>query len=369
MTGRVVKLIDTGGPGGAETIFAVLAHRLSRAGWSTVPIVPETGWLQDRLEASGLETVLFPNRRSFDFRYLHQVVRLIRRSGADLLHAHLLASGVYGSVAAAICGIPAVCTFHGTVDIAGQSFIDRAKLRLLDRTSNRVVFVSSWLRQRLAGTMRLNRASTEVIPNGIDVSRFSSEGNGGFRRELGVEADDVLVGAVGNVRPAKNYGLFLRAAALLRQRSSRYRFVVVGEHNNALYEELREMQERLGLDAVMTFAGLRADVPDVLADLDVFVLTSSSEGFSLATVEAMAARCPVVATRCGGPEEILTDGVNGRLVEPGSAEALASGVEEIVGNPETARRMADNGWRTAEREFSVDRMVVRYRELYQECLQ
>lgn len=366
--GRVVQLIDTGGPGGAETIFSVLARGLSDAGWTTIPVVPESGWLEDRLERAGLETVRQAARRSFDGGYLWRLVRLVRETGADLVHAHLLGSSVYGSMAAALNGLPAVCTFHGAVDVADPGLLDRTKFRLVDRLSSRVVFVSESLHRQLVGRMGITRAGTEVIPNGVDSARFPSSGDGGFRRELGVEDDEVLVGAVGNVRPAKDYGVFLRSAARLRERSDRYRFVIVGEHDNRLCEELREEQRRLGLDGAVTFTGLRDDVPELLADLDVFVLTSSSEGFSLSTVEALAAGRPVVATRCGGPEEIVTDGVDGRLVEPGSPEAVAEAVEEMVGNPENARRMAANGRRTVKREFSVDRMVARYEALYEDCL-
>lgn len=368
MSGRVLHLIDTGGPGGAETVFSVLAKRLSDVGWAAVPVVPDEGWLLEHLEKSGLEPVLLPNQGAFDVGYLVRLVRLLEKTNADLLHAHLLGSGVYGSVAAAIRRIPMLCTFHGTVDLEEPRLRSRVKFRLLDRSSNRIVFVSDALRENLLERAPISRARTEVIANGIDIDRFDVTASGDFRRELGVGPDEVLVGAVGNVRPAKDYGLFLQAAARLRARDSRFRFVVVGDNDNELFEGLHRQMVRLDLDGAVTFTGLREDVPAVLSDLDIYVLTSSSEGFSLSTIEAMASRCPVVATRCGGPEEIITDGRDGRLVPTESPRALAVAVQEIADDPDSARRMAARGRRTVERKYSVGRMAARYDGLYRECL-
>lgn len=365
---RAVHLIDTGGPGGAETVFSELAARLPRAGWEVVPVVPEPGWLRDRLTTGGLDPVLLESDRSFDVAYLVGLIRLLRRSGADLVHAHLLASGVYGSLAAGLCGLPAVCTFHGTVDVEPASALTDLKLRLLDLLGTRVVCVSEDLRRRICAPSPLDAEEATVIHNGIDVDRYRTAGDGGFRRELGVEPDDVLVGAVGNVRPAKNYELFLEVAERLHGGDSRYRFVVVGDNDNELGRALEPSCSARGLEEVVSFVGLRDDVPEILADLDVYLLTSSTEGFSLTTVEAMASGLPVVATRCGGPEEIIEDGVDGRLVEAGSADALVGAVRELAASPEAVRRMGRRARRKAAAEFSIERMVDGYAALYEDCL-
>lgn len=361
---RVVHLIDTGGPGGAESIYGALAAGLEARGWQAVPVVPEPGWLQDRLRAGGLDPVLLESRRSFDVAYLVRLVRMLRRTDADLVHAHLLASSVYGSVAAVLCGLPSVCTFHGTVDVTPASASSRLKLWMLDRPDGRVVFVSEALRRRICADNPLDADRTRVIHNGIDVDRYRRVEGGAFRRELGVDPEHVLVGAVGNVRPAKDYRLFLEVAERLRERDPRYRFVVVGDRQNELGRELERQCSARGLDDVLTFAGLRDDVPEVLAGLDLYLLTSSSEGFSLSTVEAMASGLPVVATRCGGPEEIIEDGVDGRLVEASSARALAEAVGALARDSERARRMGRAARRTAEKRFSVDRMIEGYADLY-----
>src|SRR5690606_25498155 len=120
-----------------------------------------------------------------------------------------------------------------------------------------------------------------------------------------------------------------RAAAHLSP-DQRLAFAVVGQRTEPLHEELCALRDSLGLRDRVAFWGFREDAPEVMAAFDVLAISSKSEGFSLAAVQAMAAGTPVVATRSGGPEEILTDGVDGILVERRSPEALAYGIRTIL---------------------------------------
>jgi glycosyltransferase involved in cell wall biosynthesis len=114
----------------------------------------------------------------------------------------------------------------------------------------------------------------------------------------------------------------------------------------------------------VTLAGARSDVPAVLGALDLFVLTSDTEGLPNAVMEAMAAGVPVVAARVGGTHEVVRDGETGRLVPPGKAAPLVGGMEEILADPELRRRMGGAGRETIISSFSVDRMVASTRQAY-----
>ena len=368
MRRRIAHLIDTGGPGGAETVYSTLVERLSGRRWESVPVVPRAGWLEDSITRAGVSPVRVASEGSFDVGYLSRLVRLLRGRRVDLIHTHLFGAAVYGSLAARICRLPVVSTFHGAVDVAEQSLLQRLKFRIMERPSSRTVFVSRSLREQITARAGIRSGASHVIYNGIDPEAFSASGDGEFRTEVGASPDEILVGAVGNMRPAKDYSLLLRAAALLQEDDDPYRFVVVGEGQGALLERLRALRARLGLEEVVDFAGFREDIPRVLADLDVYLLTSSSEGFSLSTVQALASRLPVVATRCGGPEEIISHGVHGLLVEPGRPEAVAAAIRRLVRSPGEARALAAAGREMVEERFTVDRMVKQYERLYEECL-
>jgi glycosyltransferase involved in cell wall biosynthesis len=364
----VLQLIDTGGPGGAETIFAQLVSGLEGSGWDVVPVVPERDWLFEALSRSGRSPVELASERSFDLRYLYRLARLAGRERADLIHAHLLGTSVYGSLVGRLVGLPVVCTFHGRPDSPAGNRFAAAKLWCIDRRANRLTFVSRSLRDYFLGQNRVIRAPLHVIYNGIDVSAFRDADGAAFRHELGIQAGDIMVGAVGNVRPSKDYGTFIRSAALLRARSPRYRFVVAGDVRSPLFPGLLELRDALGLRGVLDFLGFRDDVARILPALDVFVVSSTDEGFSLAVAEAMAAGTPVVATRCGGPEEIIVDDESGLLVPPGSPEALASAVAAVAEDPGLRHRLTVAAGGVIDRRFRVESMVAAYGELYRQCL-
>jgi glycosyltransferase involved in cell wall biosynthesis len=150
----------------------------------------------------------------------------------------------------------------------------------------------------------------------------------------------------------------------LRRISRRYQFVIVGEGAGALREELMSLRDRLGIRDAVHFAGFREHVERILQNLDLFLITSRSEGFSLATVQAMASGIPVVATRCGGPEEIVSDGVSGLLVDTDSPNQITEAVERLMRDGELRQRLARAARESAQNEFSTNTMVARYEALY-----
>jgi glycosyltransferase involved in cell wall biosynthesis len=365
---RVLHLIDTGGPGGAETIFHNVVTGLDRNRWESIAVVPERDWLYSALREHGIDPIVLPTRGSFDLTYALKLTRLLIQHKIAIVHTHLLTSAVYGSLAARCTRIPVVCTFHGTADFPPGVRWQRAKVRAFDRAANRVAFVSAALREACRDLVPLRHARADVVWNGIDASEFCSDAGNVIRSELGIRADETVIGAVGNVRPDKAYDVLLRAADILHRRGSKYRFVIVGDTRTRLYDELAAMRRELGLDEAVVFTGFRSDVARLLAAFNVFVLTSRAEGFSLSTLQALSAGVPVVATRCGGPEDILEDFVTGLLVSNGDPGAIADGIQRIVTDTELSRRVTSGGRRLIRERFARKTMVSRYEAIYEECL-
>jgi glycosyltransferase involved in cell wall biosynthesis len=364
----VLHLIDMAGPGGAETILFNLATGLDPDRWRPVVAVSEAGWLSEALRPEGIEALIVPPQGAFDLGYLRSLLRIVKRHGVELVHAHLLGPSVYGSLAGRLAGVPVVCTFHGQADVAPDESYRAAKFRIIDRRSNRVVFVSESLRRWVLAGNRLDPSRTRVVHNGIDARAFRPGFDDGLRRELGVEPGQTLVGAVGNLRTAKAYPDLLRAAALLRERSDTYRFVVVGDNRGQMYHDLLAMRDGMGLREHVHFTGFREDVPRIMQGLDLYAISSHAEGFSLSTVQALACGVPTVATRCGGPEEIVEDGVSGVLVPARDPAALADAVHALAGDPERRARMSRAGRARVEREFSTEAMTAGYEAVYRDAL-
>jgi len=365
---KILHLIDTAGPGGAETIFLELVCRVGAPAWSSAALVPKEDWLAASLRARGCDPVILCSGGSFDFRYLARLRTLVAEERIGLVQTHLLSSSVYGTLAVWGRGIPLVATFHGLPDIPAEESLVGLKRRILGRRRNRVVFVSESLKHGLGWGDESVGSRSEVIPNGIDCDLFRFRRSQALRRELGLEAGTLLIGALGNVRPSKRYGVLLEAFAKVKARIPLAHLAVAGQAGGPLFEDLLKLQSALGLEDSVHFLGFREDVPEVLQSLDLFVLSSSDEGFSLATVQAMATGLPIVATRCGGPEEILEDGVHGRLTEANDPEGLARGILEVAFLPDRGERYAAAARARAVSHFSMEAMVRRYEALYRECL-
>ncbi len=233
----------------------------------------------------------------------------------------------------------------------------------------RIVFVSEPLRRSFLAAVPIRPELARVIPNGIDAGHFSSDEGAAFRAELGIGPEDFVVGAVASPgRAAKGLDILLDVAALLKTTSPGIRFVLVGDLEGGRGEEFLNDRVARGLTNDVIVTGFRGDVNRAYASFDVYALTSRSEGFSISLIEAMASGLPVVATRCGGPEQILTDGVSGLLVENGSAAAVARAIVSLRSSVSDRERLG-SGARTVVRErFTLQAQLVSYERLYQECL-
>jgi glycosyltransferase involved in cell wall biosynthesis len=205
-------------------------------------------------------------------------------------------------------------------------------------------------------------ARTEVLHHGVDVDEIGGRRGerDAARAELGIGADEVLVGTVANLRANKDYPSLLAAAARLHQTGRPVRFVSVGQ--GPLAEEVEAERDRLGLGDRFQLLGYREDPIRVLAACDVFCLSSRYEGLPIALLEALALGLPAVVTSVGAMPQVIRDGCDGRVVPPGSPERLADAIAELV-DPAVRGPMARAAL-TRARDFGVRPAVERQQELY-----
>jgi glycosyltransferase involved in cell wall biosynthesis len=295
-------------------------------------------------------------------------VRLVRREQVDLIHSHLGDQNFYGCVAGKLTGVKTIVTYHGAPKISKQQGLRRAiKTWFVRSTADTVVVVSDYLRRIL---LQEGFPASKIVRiyNGVDLGRFEGNGNRSLRAELGMENRTPLVGTVANLRRSKGYEYFIRAARILSDSLPGARFLAIGEIDETLGRPLRDAVRALGLEDRFFFLGFRPDIPSLLAELDVFVLASTDEGLSIATMEAMAARRPVVVTKSGGPQEIVEDGKTGLLVPPADAGAMAAKVLQVLNDPELGQQLGRNARLAIEGRFSLDQMLREYEAVYLSCL-
>jgi glycosyltransferase involved in cell wall biosynthesis len=360
----VLHVIDTTGPGGAETVFVTLAAGLDPGRYRSLALIRGPGWVQAALSARGIKTVLLDCKGSFNVRYLLQLIALIRAERVDVIQAHLLGSGVYCALAGLLVHRPVVVTFHGVVDVsAGERFV-MAKVALLRLGARRIVAVSRELAAQLVQRLSLPAARATVIHNGISVTDFDGPRLSRLRQQLNLPAGALLIGALGNIRAAKDYPNLLDAFAKVVACCPDSCLVIAGQGDGRLLAELEARRIRLGLVRHVHFLGFVDDPAEYLRNLDVFVLSSSTEGFSIATIQAMAAGTPVVATSSGGPQEIVSAGENGILVPPSDPQAMADALLELIRSPERRHSMASAARSTVKERFDIRTMVESYQAIY-----
>jgi glycosyltransferase involved in cell wall biosynthesis len=365
---RVLHVIDTGGPGGAETVFLQTATRLDPARFESTAVVGGFGWLAEQFQKRGAPPQIAPAKGSFNVRYLSALLRLARQHKSDVIVAHLYGSSVYASMVGRLLSIPVVSVLHGHSDVPEAERFSFLKAAILRGGSRKVVFVSERLEQHLQPRFGLTAAQCAIIPNGVDTEAFRPARDRSLRAELGIPDDTSLIGAIGNVRKPKAYDVLLHAARTLIDRAQRFHLVIAGDCANALGGKLEQLRRDLGIERQVTFLGLRPDVPRILNNLDVFALSSLTEGFSIACVEAMACGVPVVATRSGGPEQIL-EGEAGLLVPTGDPQSLALAIERVISSEELAAMLTARATKRVHEQYSLATMLSRYEELLERVAQ
>jgi len=349
-------------------VFIDLATRLPKDKYRSVVAIRGKGWVFDELSRRGIEPILLDAKGSFNLRYLFGLRKIIQRESVDLIQSHLLGSNVYCSLAGLITGKPVVATFHGVVDIGENERVKGLKFAAINTGASRIVAVTDSLLNDIIGRTPLRKNKSSVIYNGIDTSAYVRDRASSLRQKYGWGENEIVIGSLGNIRPAKGYDVLLKVAALLEQSAHSYRFVIAGQGKGQLYDDLLALRSKLGLETKVEFLGFIDDAADFLANIDIFLSSSISEGLPLSAIQAMVAAVPIVATRCGGYEGLITDRETGLLTEVGDPDAIANAIEAVVSDPELQSRLARNAKTHAIETFDIRVMLEAYQQLYDSFL-
>jgi len=343
-----------------------LTRRLDRGRFDVRVVALRGGAVADWLAAAGVPVTVLGVRGRFDAPRLARLIGVLRRARPDLLHTHLFHADLAGRLAAGAVGAPR-CVH--TVHVAEGRFRpwQFAWARLTAGGCDRIVCVSSAVRDHHARKTGLPRHKYTVIHNGIDADAFARDDRrrDELRRRWGVGPEEILLAFAGRLDRQKNVALFLEAASRLRQRRQDIRVVVAGDGADG--EAVRRFVDGPAA-AWARWLGFTEDVPGLLSAADVYVQPSRWEGFGLAAAEAMAAGLPVVATRVPGLAEVVADGVTGYLVDSEDAAALTAALDRVAGAADERARLGTAGRRRVRERFSIDANVAAHENLYEDVL-
>jgi glycosyltransferase involved in cell wall biosynthesis len=374
MRARILKVVPTLMCGGTENQFMTLGRMLDRSrfdlGFACLrrwgPFVEQLHQLGIPLEEYQVAT----------FRSVHaltqqaRLARQIARERIDIVHGYNFYGNVFAIPPARLVAPVVIASIRDRSPYLTpmQKRVQRYACQFADCILVNADAVKDWLTVEEG----YDPSRIVVIRNGVDMARFGgAPAADRIRRELGLPAAARLIVVVSRLARLKGIEQFLDAAAALKPRYPDARFLIVGETSPpdpAYLRQLQDLSHAHGLRDVLTFTGLRSDVPAMLGAADVAVMPSLNEALSNVLLESMAAGAPVVATRVGGTPEALIDGETGLLVPPGDSDAIAVAVARLLEDRTLARRLGCAARRLIADRFSVDRMVRATEDLYANLL-
>lgn len=359
---NILHIIDTTGPGGAETLFVELCKKLADEGHNCVALLRGPGWVQDQLTKLSIEHYVFDCKGSFNISFVRYFVGLLKKHKIDLIQSHLLGSNVYSALAGLITGTPVVATFHGSVDVSAKERFLTAKFALVNRCAA-IVCVSETLRDDLLARTTIDRKKITVIKNGIDCNRFFLPKHQSLRHEQGIPEDAFLVGALGNVRPAKDYPTAIRAMVEVVAADRSVYLLVAGDTKHALYQQLIDQASAAGVADHVRFFGFCDAPEEFLSGLDLYLLTSSTEGHPFSIIQAMSTGLPILATRCG-VESMFTELGGAELVDVGDFHQIARKILELKASTAQREALGKAARANVLANYNFSTTVRNYHELY-----
>jgi glycogen synthase len=297
-----------------------------------------------------------------------------RAAGVRIVHTSATArSALLGFLVARVAGARLLVHFHVIPGRYGglRGIVERA----VAHRAEAGVAVSQFVARRVleGGFMRRPAA---VVPNGVDLERFTPAGDGNaVRTDLGLVRSDMVVLQLARLIPMKRQDVVIRAVARARQRHPELRCLLVGWEDprydgpfRSFRDELEHLRDEEGLGNALVIAAARPDAPSVIAAADIVVMASEGDAWNLTVTEAMATAKPVVVAASGGMVEQVVDGVTGLLFPPGDVDALAARLEQLSADPSLRRRLGAAGREHVEREFGEARVASGVAAVYDELL-
>jgi len=350
--------------GGVERLALTISSHLDRNRFRPVICaLDRDGVLDEELARNNIPYhVLW--RKGIEVGILARLYRCFRQDRAGIVHTHQFAQLLFSLLPAKLCGARIVHTEHEFY-IYRNDARARRLFKQLVRFCAGLTVVGPDVARYYVEELGISSKHVHVIPNGIDLEQFSTSSEES-RSRLGLSTSDLIYGVVGRLEPEKDHRTLLQAFRTLVDHRQGVRLLIIGD--GSLRGTLERLTQALGLEKSVSFLGARSDVAQLLAALDVFVLSSIHEGVPLSVVEAMGAGKPVIATDVGGLRLLVKHSVNGLLVPPGDPSALEVAMRDLATNSALRQDMGAKSRQIASDSFSVSTMIKRYQSIYESVL-
>ena len=365
ITAKVLHVVNGEHYAGAERVQDLLALTLSQYGFEAAFVCVKPGNFAATRQSHASPLVEMPMASRFDLTSIRRLAAIIREGQFSLVHTHTPRSLFIGRLAAGLAQVPIVHHLHSPTASDTphrlRNWLNATTERLCLTGVDAVVAVSESL-ARYARRIAITADKLRVVPNGVPVH--------GSLRPRRTPRDRWMLGCVALFRPRKGLDVLLKAVAALRQARLPVRLRVIGSFETPQYErDVKSLASGLGVSDLIEWRGFSSHVSDELDTLDLFILPSLfGEGMPMVVLEAMASGLPVIGTNVEGVPEVVRDGLEGLIVPPGDAQALAGAIERFITGEVNWTEMRRNGHRRQADRFSQQSMTAAVADVYRRVL-
>ena len=357
---NILQILPQLNVGGVETGTVDLAKYLIRGGHKVV-VVSAGGQLVGELESFGAIHYQLPVDKKSVFRMLKlmpELSRIIKKEKIDIVHARSRVPAWIAYFACRATNTIFITTCHG--------YYKKHFFSSVMGWGKRVIALSNVIARHMIEDFSVPYERIRLVPRSVDLERFKYISPDTKRK------DEFNVGIIARITPLKGHLHFIKAMARVSRTAARIKIWIVGDapaSKQAYKEQVQVLVKRLGLGHCTEFLGNQKDIPDILSNLDLLVLaTTTHEAFGRVILEAQASGVPVVATKVGGVVDIIDDGLTGLLVSPSDPVSMCEAALKIFKDKELARSLAENAYKKVKEKYNVALMVKNTLDVYQDAL-
>lgn len=367
---KLLKVTTNYFHGGTEGQILNLVKHLDRSVFEIdSACMSKNGDLLNEYEKLGVNIAEFPIAKLYSPTTLRQIIRFasaIRRNQYQIVHSYNFYSNAFAVIAAKLARTPLVVASirdQGVYLTPAKKSFQKITCSLADKILVNANSIKDWLVED-----GYDESKISVIKNGIDLPLYNQQNySHSIRNEFGIASDAPLIVMLARLNPKKGFEDLIRATALLKDKHPTARYMIVGAMRTKLdgaYSDdetylraLKALTRECGVEGQFIFSGHRSDTANILAESDISVLPSHSEGLSNAILEAMASGKPIIATKVGGNPELVRHEINGLLVPPMSPDSLSAALDRLLSDRSYAATLGRKGRHIAESEHSLGKMA------------
>jgi len=350
--------------GGTEQVIKNLIENTDQQQFDMSILCLESplGLFANDLLAKGVAITALSRTPGFDYKLIKQIRTHIKQHNIDILHCHQYTPWVYGALAAVVTKTKVIFTEHGRFYPDSSTWKRKLINPWLHRITTTTTAISFATKNALVTYENLPANNIQVIYNGISPLKINHEKVKELRQELGIYNNTLCLGTIARLDPIKNHPMMLQAFKQVLDSGIKAKLVIVGD--GEMRDTITLLITELGLEKHVIMTGNQAKPQHHLALMDIYLLSSLSEGTSMTLLEAMSIGKPCIVTDAGGNPEVIQDQLNGLVTPNGDTKAFSKAIIFLANDSKLKKEMAKQSYLQFENQFSAKSMANKFQTIY-----